>query len=389
MRYLRVYEWTDQKNGRRFAGVLPMVVVNLFHDENEAQFETAVQDLSSRRQGERVLMPFWLLTRELRQHIPELPDRPDLDWLTVFENGIETGPTIEWLRPLGERLRQRGLWLDLIAADVEDGVTTWDILPAWDPDAWEQALSRIYDSAAAFQRLPQDLKQLRPRDYNPWTDDGRQAIARFNYYARWLVVEAFQKIFVESRIFDDARGRRRFRMCNWCDVRPTFPVRDANGWPMTPLATDTVSAWSAYLSEPGGLFESSNHERIWTAFVHQMNLVRSCAAMRGGSLTPWISSPRYFVRKRKDGSFEQGYDMRNVWLWRELVAHLVRAGVREFLMWNADPEPELARRLVAEGMRAHDKPYSRRALEELPLDVDEVTTRGYTTKYSDFLAEYR
>jgi hypothetical protein len=70
-----------------------------------------------------------------------------------------------------------------------------------------------------------------------------------------------------------------------------------------------------------------------------------------------------------------------------MIAHLVRTGIREFILWNADPEQDLARRLVADTMLANDRPYTRRPLEEIPLDVDEVTTRGYTTTYSDFLRQ--
>lgn len=385
MRYLRVYEWTSQKNHRRYAGISPMVVVHLLYDDSENQAQMAVEELAKRRQGERVLMPFWLLTRQLRKHIPELPEREDLDYLTIFEHGVEVASTIEWFRPLGERLRERGMWLDLIAADVEDGVTTWDILGAWDPEVWEERLGRIYDSPLAFARLPQDLKRLRPTDYSPWTDTGRDAVNRFNHYARSLVVDAITEIFVRSRVLDDARGRKRFKVSNWNDLRPTFPLADHNGWPAPGLATDSVSSWAAYLGSAGGMYKNREHEMLWNAFVHNVNYARSCVAARGGSVIPWISSPRWFTREQPDGTVEQGYDMGQVWMWRELMAHLVRTGVREFLLWNADPDPGLARKMVAETMRANDKPYSRRRLEEVPFDVDRVTTRGYTTTYTDFL----
>lgn len=384
MRYLRVYEWA-RLTGRQYPGVIPMVVVNLWYDDNREEIERAVEEFSRRRQGERVLMPFWLLSKYIRE---KMPGRPDLDWLTIFENGIEVQPTIDWLRPLGERLRERGMWVDLIAADVEDGVTTWHILGAWDPDEWERRMSRIYDSPRAYARLPQDLKRLRPRDFNMWTTEGRDAMVRFNHYAQSLLVEAFRKIFIESRIFDDPRGRKRFRLCNWWDLRPTFPVQDMNTWPVPGLATDSVSSWSVYLTEAGWMYANRQHEVIWNVFIHNLNIARSCAAAPGGSLLPWISSPRFFARTQGNLHVE-GYDEKNVWLWREMIAHLVRTGVREFLFWNSDTDLERSRRLVAETMRANDRPFSRRRLDEIPFDVDHVTTRGYTTRYSDFLSTFK
>ncbi len=383
MRYLRVYEWASAGASPQYAGIIPFVVVNLYDDNNEEQAAQAVEKLARYRQGERVLLPFWLLSKQIRERIPDLPNRPDLDWLTIFENGIDVLPSINWLRPLGERLRQRGIWLDLIAADVEDGVTTWGILGPWDPKEWERRMSRIYNSPAAFARLPDDLKRLHPSDYTMWTDPGRDAMVRFNRYAHSLLIEAFRKIFIDSHIFDAPDGRRRFRLCNWWDILPTFPVQDVNGWPVPPLATDTVSSPSLYLNDTGWMYHGREHEVIWNSFIHNLNIARSCAAARGTSVIPWISSPRFYVRP----DVGEGYDLRNVWLWREMIAHLVRTGIREFILWNADPEQDLARRLVADTMLANDRPYTRRPLEEIPLDVDEVTTRGYTTTYSDFLRQ--
>lgn len=388
MRYLRVYEWFGKEHGRHSPGVCKAVVLDMFHDEPGWQIEWAVNELAKRRPGERVLLPFWLLSKEIRPSIPEIEGRKDLDWLPIFENGVDVGPSIKWLWPLAERLRERGIALDLVIADVEDAVTTWAIMGPWDADEWERRFRRIYDSPAAYARFPEELKRLKPSDYNPWTEPGRRAMNEFNRYAASLTVEAIRKVFIDSKLFHDARGRQPFRISNWWDNRPSFPLVDPNGWPIAPLAVDSVSAPPAYLIETGALYRGREHERLWCAFVHAINNVRSCLGTKGGSVIPWISSPRYYRRHPNgdENSADEGYDGENVWLWRELIAHLVRAGCREFHFWNADTDTGEAHRLLVETMRMHDKPFLRRPLPELPLDVDEVTTRGHTTRYSDFLA---
>ena len=387
MKYLSVYEWAVPHQVRT-PGITPFVVVNIFHDTPEEQGEEAAAELARRRRGERALMPFWLLTKEIRHKIPEIPGRADIDPLTVLEDGIDPRPSIEFLTPLSRKLRERGVTLDLIAADVEDGVGLHQIMPAWDDNgAWERVMDRIYSSPKAYARMPDKVKRLRPRDFNPWNEEGRRAINSFNEYAQSLVVKAIREVFIESRLFHDERGRQPFRISNWLCNRPCFPIKDLNGWPVPPLAVDSVSSPALYLNGVGHLYRGRAHEGLWAGFLHCINIARSCLGTRSGSVIPWISSPRYYVRNdERTGAVREGYDSANEWLWRELIAHLVRGGCREFLFWNADSDRVLAHKQLAETMRFNDRPYSRRMLPEVELDVDEVTTRGYTTRYSDYLA---
>lgn len=388
MRYLRVFEWSGPLRSRE-PGMVPVVFVNIFGDDAVAQGERAAAELAGRRPGERALVPLWLLSKQIRRRIPDLPERGELDPLTIFENGIDVRPSIEWLTPLSRALQKRGITLDLIASDVEDGVGTHHMMPAWDREggAWLREMERIYRSTRAYEKMPDAVKKLRPRDYNPWTPAGKRAIDTFNAYAGSLVTSAIREVFIGSKLFNDRRGRQPFRISNWEDIRPTFPLVDINGWRMPPNAVDTVSSPAAYLNSSGHHFQDRVHDASWCGFVHCLNLVRSCAATPRGSVIPWISSPRYYARRpQRSGEAAEGYDEGNVWLWKELIAHLVRSGCRDFLLWNCDPEPEESHRMVAETMRANDRPYSQRALPELAFDADEVTTRGYTTRYSDYLA---
>ncbi len=362
---------------------MPFVVVNMYHDEEaEEQGRRAAAELAARREGERALLPFWLLSKQIRRRIPELRGRGELDPVRIFENGIDVGPSIRWLTPLARELRMRGVTLDLVASDVEDGVAVWQIADEWSGESWRRALARVYASERAVARMPEEVRRLKPADFDPWTPEGRRATEVFNRYAQTILRDAIRRVFIDSGLFLDGQGRQPFRISNWECVRPTFRVEHGNGWEMAAAAVDTVSSPSAYLSERGAVCKGTPHEPAWCRFLHVLNTVRSCLARDDGEVIPWVSSARFYWR---DGA-PDGYDGRNIWLWRELMAHLIRGGVREFLFWNSDTDPALAHRIMAQTLRMHDAPYTRAKLPRLELDVDEVTTRGYTTRYSDYLA---
>jgi|GEM_PF-2297697 len=382
MRFLRAYEWS-KRHGASAPGIVPFVVVNLYHDdEAETQGRRAAAELAARPEGERALLPFWLLSKQIRRWIPELQGRGELDPLRIFENGIDVGPSIRWLTPLARGLRARGATLDLVASDVEDGVTVWQIADEWSAASWRRALARIYASERAVARMPEEVRRLKPADFDPWTPEGRRAAEIFNRYAQQILRDAIRRVFIESGLFLDERGRQPFRISNWECVRPTFRVEDGNGWEIAPVAVDTVSSPALYLSETGAACRATPHEPLWCRFVQALNTARSCLARGDGEVIPWVSSARFYMRPGQG----EGYDGRNIWLWREMIAHLVRGGVREFLFWNSDTDPVLAHRIMSETLRRHDAPYTRAVLPRLDPDVDEVTTRGYTTRYSDFLA---
>jgi hypothetical protein len=112
--------------------------------------------------------------------------------------------------------------------------------------------------------------------------------------------------------------------------------------------------------------------------VDWINMVRSCMARPGAGVWPIMTWPTYT----------------NAWVFEQMFAHMARTGVNwttnkcAFIYWregwtNAAVEDPMFAAIAAR----HDQAFSpQRNLPAIPMDVDTISTAGFTTTYADFVA---
>lgn len=319
--------------------------------------------------GKRVLFPRWMMRYESYQPYGANP-------LNLFENGHwKASRMIQFLRPLGRELRQRGIHLDGVWTDNEGGATAWELNP--------QQLTSILSSPKARSKMPPAVKALTPSMFTHGSAPYRNAMITFNRYAHLLHCRSMRLVMVDSGVFRTRRGPGQPLVqpptSNFWISAPTWPCYDYNNWPINSFSLDgRTSSPSCYLTFGGRHLAGQQHDPRWNALIDQVNLCRSCMRRPGALFWPTLSWPNHV----------------NPWLFEQMIAHYTRTGVNAtaggcgYIYWRDPPvsNGNVEDPLVVQIFNRHDQPFAvQRNLPEIPQDVDTFTTAGFTTRYTDFL----
>lgn len=319
--------------------------------------------------GKRVVFLKWILRYEGYSSFGADP-------LYLFENGgLKLSRTIMMLRPFGRELRRRGLTLDGIWTDHEGAETGWSLTQA--------QLTALYSSARARANMPPGVKALSPEMFVFGHPNFQTAMTTFNNWARLLAYRSLRRVMVDSGIFKlpsvPGGPAAQPPTMNFNVMAPTWRTYDYNGWPNFSFLMDYTRSSSPclYLGTGGRYAWPRVHEMLWNALVDSINMARSCMARPGAVMWPTIAWPSWA----------------NAWVFEQMIAHLVRTGVNwtagncGYIYWrDVGVNTAVEDPLMVDIFNRHDQPFPvQRDLPEIPLDVDSITTAGYTTTYQDFL----
>lgn len=323
--------------------------------------------------GYRVMQARWVLQYEAAMIEPW-----GADPLPVFENGgLPVGRGLMMYKPLGNLLKQRGLFLDAIYIDFEAGFSFWQLSP--------EQFRKIFASPKARANMPANIRNLRPEQLI-WGEDAFDTAAATRWH-RWqtlMIIRAMRRIFIESNLFNLPKKRGgplvQPSVMNLNYFNPTWRVYDENGWPQSPFSLidnrSSCCAFSIGLSG-GGRYINRTHHHDWNAVIDHLNWARSIMNRPDSRLWAIMLQP---IRVHP-------------WLMEQLIAHMTRTGVnwagsrsayiyfseREHLRPQSDP-------IMVDIMKRHDRPFPRlRGLPEIPLDSDRFETAGFVTTYEDFI----
>lgn len=351
----------------RFLQDMPRLDIN--RPREAATKAAAVADQLARTpEGRRAFQPFYILVYGLRA------SEPSVDITRIYETGvIDVSRDVAVMAELGTRLSDRGIELDLVYCDNEDGLSPWNV--------GIQRLKEVYKSPAARERMPQDLRSFDPetlkfpsREYHDW-------LLKLGPYVEGIRVEALRKAIYDSGVARPASARTS--ACNFHVIRTSFRVYDLNGWEIEnrALIDGRTSCPVAYPGGSGQRHRGREHHAVWNSFVDCLNYARSAGAV--SQIVPVV---REALRRR--GQPADAVDPGGRWLLDQLIGHLVRTGASRFMMFHAHASAadDVA---MAEILQHHDgaAPGVNPSLPAIPLDVDEVVTGDWRTTYSDFLRQ--
>lgn len=355
---------------------VPLGRVNLSRSAPGLAAHLAAAELRARPPGRRVLILDGLF---LRGNFPRDP-------ATVLARGIELEPDRAGCREFFASLRQRGIELDRLVLDMEDGVSVWHFFGKHMADEQRVALFKpIFTRPELRARLPAALRVFNAEDFAWRAPRSPDAYLAWDRFARELTCQALREA-----VLDPARASfgADLPASNYQDVNPARPVADLNGWPMDGALTPAISSPELYLWIGNEQRRQAKDPR-WNRLVQCLNVVRGCLATPGQRVEPWISSPSFA------GDDLPPFEDR--WLWEQLVRHLAESGVSTFLFWNPRPPPadrEGTRRWESDVTLARDLFTSlrpappQRNLPGIPYDTDEIVTGTLRTTYDEFLRRY-
>lgn len=328
--------------------------------------EIAANNVAAKPAGQRGVLLRELLVKEL---YPEHGADP----VAFFANGgASISRQVEYLRPFGQQLRQRGLALDAIYMENEGGFTHWRLSA--------DVIRQIYLSATAKARMPPAVRALRGEYFNFGHPKYYIAAALFDAYAQNLWARTIKQTVVDSGIFKIPRTTGGPNVqpptCLFWQTWPTFTVYDYNGWPQFPFSLDQkTSCPSCYLTP--GQRHYRTHDARWNCLIDAVNMIRSCMRRPGAVVCPVISRPEWV----------------SSWCFEHMIAHFARTGVNWtgggccYWYWKDEWRPGDSDLAAEQIFNRHDQAWAPiRNLPEIPLDVDSFTTNGFTSTYADFLA---
>lgn len=368
----RVISWNDAPGDWD----VPLVRVNLGRSAPGLAAHLAAAELRDRGPGQRVLILDGLF---LHGNFPRDP-------ATLVSRGIVLEPDRTACREFFAGLKQRGVVLDQLVLDMEDGVSVWHFFGKDMPPERRIALFRpVFERPELRARLPEPLLGFEPEDFAFPAPRSRDAYLAWNRHAERLTFDALRQTVLEPA---RAAFGPELPASNYQDVNPAREVTDLNGWPMDGALTPERSSPELYLWI-GNDHRGRAKDPRWNRLIQCLNVVRGCLAKPDQQVEPWISHPGF------TGDDLPPFEDR--WLWEQLVRHLAESGVSTFLFWNPRPPPadrEGSRRWEDDMTLARDLFQSlrpappRRDLGDIPYDSDEIVTGGVRTTYAEFLRRY-
>lgn len=351
----------------RYLQDMPRLDINRPRDA-PAKAAAITEQLARTPEGRRAFQPFYILVYGLRAS--EFP----VDITRIYETGvIDVSRDVAVMAELGARLAARGVELDLVYCDNEDGLSPWNV--------GIERLKAVYRSPAALERMPERLRlfdvekiKFPSPEYHDW-------LLHLGPYIEAIRVEALRKAIYDSGVADPASNRTA--ACNFHVIRTSFRVYDYNGWEIEnrALIDGRTSCPVAYPGGSGQRHRGREHHAVWNSLIDCLNHARSAGAV--SDIVPVVRE----ALRRKDqpaGTVDPG----GRWLLDQLIGHLVRTGASRFMMFHAHASAadDLA---MAETLQRHEEaaPATNPTLPEVPLDVDEVVTGDWRTTYSDFLRQ--
>jgi hypothetical protein len=331
------------------------------------RLDSQIQQLEAAPDGERAIMLWWVLTREL--YVAK-----GADPLAVYEAGaVPTRRALAMLKPLSDELKRRGIPIDLIFLDNEGGFGIFDMGIRW--------VRKVMRSSRARRKMPENVRSVNPDHLVQSHANFVNARDAWDHWAYKLKYDALKRVITQSGYFNiqPASGGpvQSASAVNFWSTNPLWPIYDYNGWELdrTTSLDGRSSGPSSYVGFNGSRYFNRVHHWIWNDFINLLNHTRSCLGRPGSVVHPVLSHPWYC----------------HPWMQEQMIAHMVRNGINwsqnrcAFLYWNAY-DPHINDPILASIVQRHDLAYPlRRDLPEIPLDTDVVTTVDYTTTYSDFL----
>jgi hypothetical protein len=231
--------------------------------------------------------------------------------------------------------------------------------------------------------MPPGVKALSPEMFVFGHPNFQTAMSTFNNWAALLMFRSLRKVMVDSGIFKlpvtPGGAAVQPPTMNFNVMAPTWRTYDCNGWPIFSFLMDYTRSSSPglYLTTGGRYGWPRVHEQLWNALVDHVNLIRSSMARPGAVVWPTICWP----------------NRTNAWVFEQMIAHSVRTGVNwtgggcGYIYWrDVGINTAVEDPLMVDIFNRHDQPFApQRNLPEIAMDVDSITTAGFTTTYADFL----
>lgn len=169
---------------------------------------------------------------------------------------------------------------------------------------------------------------------------------------------------------------------NYADAWPSFPIWEANDWPIFPAGVTRISSPVLYVYDTHLRYKTGEHKKDvrWLRFVDCLNQLYSCC--NSGPCIPWLAA------RSANSPTTWGPDKGMAYLADELVQHTCHAGVDAIIFQNTNLSPFFDQ--DARVMKALVKKYGaprKRIGGRAPynLDVDEVRTGSVRTTYAGFM----
>lgn len=299
-----------------------------------------------------------------------------VDPLVAMRNGIDTKTVMAALLPLSKRLKYARLPVDLLFCDLEGGFNYWQI--------GKDEVQRVLRDSKARANLPPYIRAIDPAWLDDWTSPANvNSIRLWNRWNAQFILGTLKKILLDSGMFDipdPILGRvRRPAVVNFSSHIQRWSTIDFNGWTLTNASVDGRSSNPSLYLEGGmpSWFDRYVHEPAWNFLIYSINIVRSTLGDPNCRSFPILDRPRG----------------RNPWLWEQIVAHSIRAGVTVkngnwFLYWNPLQLPE-DDAIAGEVFTRHDVDSGPAVpLPKIAYDVDVIETNGFRTTYAEFLEQY-
>ena len=297
-----------------------------------------------------------------------------VDPVQVFRNGMSIVRQRRGLTPLSRRLKYAKLPIDLIFCDLETGFNYWQIGVA--------GVQAILKDPTCRKNLPANIAAINPSWFDNWSDPKNfNSIRMWNRWNAMFLCSMIKAVVLDSGLFDipDKTGLiKRPTVVNYSWSIQRWSTVDSNGWTYPNVSVDGVSSCpTVYLSPPDwSALTSLVHESLWNRLIYSINAIRTTLGTAGTRTFPVVDWP----------------SGRNAWVWEQLVAHSIYAGVTRnngnwFLYWDPyqqQQDDDFAATVLAKYDYAAPKP---KALPQIPYDSDTITTNGFTTTYTDFLAQ--
>lgn len=347
-------------------GLIPMAWIYCANDTPVAAVSRVAGVFSRLPPGQRTLFLFGVLTSPPVFTVANLK--------SIAMSGPDCSSEQRYLQMIFTRLRAQRLIPSRIVLDFESSLVTWKLSPP--QGNLSTIVMPVYADSACFRKLPAAVQRYSPADFdNLLSARGRAAMVAWNAWQLNIADAALRVAVVATA---NRCLAANIPITNYGDMRPSFPVFDANGWPVSTAAVGTESSPSLYLVPGGIAYQSLKKNILWNVFIENLNLVRS--SLHNGPVVPWLSYPSY----AGDGVPQIG----DTWLWQQMIQHLNQMGVSEYLYFNPSPATKLADNQLASQTFCNLPPRGvppKTGYPAIPFDSDEVITGTVRTTYSDFL----
>jgi len=316
--------------------------------------------------------------------VPALEDLASQDRLDLLANGRNVARYTQWFTAFFQQLAARKCKPTFIGLDEEWNISTFDLLFHLNTDAERIAVMHTYyDNPKVRAKMPATVAQYTPEQYSlPGWSQPEASPAHVAWNA-WVM--AWRDRLCRQVIYEPARrawpGFSSFG--NYNVIKPSFDVRDFNGWPFVRFSLTGTSCPVLYLWS-GKYYQNRAKSEYWNMLINSLNWVRS-TVLAGRPVVPWVSHASY------DGTAIN--NPRMVWLWEMLIRHSAASGVMQYILWNPIPaataeDNALAAELTNEIRHAPPAPVGADELTPLPFDADEITTGNITTTYDEFVQNF-